>query len=494
MTAPLLSVRGLCLNTPSGRPLLSELSLQIGYGERVALVGRNGVGKSTLLRVLAGETAPSSGVVHRCGTQAMVSQQPKETNARLSPGEAQRSRLEAAFAAAPDLLLLDEPSHDLDSDGVAWLAWRLRRWAGGLLVVSHERRLLRAFEDFFVIAEAGSRHVHGSFDALRDDLDSRADAEQAKYVRKLGDLTSRERAHSRTQQRRARKKNLGRIHELGRCTPRSLLNGKKSYAQESQGRRDKIQQARLDGARAWAKATRRALAVNLPLEIVIPTLPKRASLVAVLEGVSYSCDGRVLLEDIDLQIGRERLAVTGPNGAGKSTLLRLLLGELAPTSGRTHCERHRIAYVSQNSGNWCQEQSVRDLLGDAAPSEDIATTLRAHRFPFALADRPLRDLSPGERLRAALICALAEACVPEVLVLDEPTDHLDFVGLAALESVLRSWPGGLVVVSHDEGFLRAIGVDRRVVLCASGASKKQQPAQNEATGNPSPSPIRRTGR
>lgn len=472
MTAPLLSVRGLSLNTPSGRPLLSDLTLQLDRGDRVALVGRNGVGKSSLLRVLAGAVSPTKGVVHHTGTRILVLQQPTESNTQLSPGETRRRRLEAALAAEPDLLLLDEPSHDLDSDGVEWLAWRLSRWLGGLLVVSHERQLLRAFEDFFVVAESGSRHVHGSFDALRDDLDRRAEAEQAKYVRTLNDLVTRERAHARTRQRRARKKNLGRIHELGRCTPRSLLNGKRSYAQESQGRRDKIQQDRLDGARAWAKATRRALAVNLPLEIVLPTLPAPGGPVAILEDVSGARGGHVLFENIDLRIGREHLAVVGPNGAGKSTFVRVLLGELAPASGRARCERHRIAYISQNSTNWCLEQSVLDRLSAATPYEDIATMLRAHRFPFALADRPLRDLSPGERLRAALICAFAEARVPELLVLDEPTDHLDFVGLAALESVLRTWPGGLLVVSHDDAFLKAIGIGRRLVLSGTAAPAK----------------------
>lgn len=263
MTAPLLSVRGLSLDTPGGRPLLSELSLQIAPREKAALVGRNGVGKSSLLRVLAGEACPTAGVVRRSGTRVLVSQQPVEATGQLSPGQAQRRRLEAALAAAPDLLLLDEPGHDLDSDGIEWLTRRLRHWQGGLLVVSHERRLLRAFEDFFVIAESGSRHVHGSFETLRADLDHHADAEQAKYVRTLNDLVKRERTHSQTQQRRERKKNLGRIREVRRCTPRSLLNGKKSYAQESQGRRNKIQQARLDGARAWARSTRRALAINL---------------------------------------------------------------------------------------------------------------------------------------------------------------------------------------------------------------------------------------
>lgn len=467
MSAPLLSVRGLSLETPGGRPLLSELSLQIAPREKAALVGRNGVGKSSLLRVLAGEASPTAGVVRRSGTRVLVSQQPVGATGQLSPGQAQRHRIEAALAAAPDLLLLDEPSHDLDSDGIEWLARRLRRWQGGLLVVSHERRLLRAFEDFFVIAESGSRHVHGSFEALQADLEHHADAEQAKYVRTLNDLVNRERTHCQTHQRRQRKKNLGRIRELRRCTPRSLLNGKKSYAQESQARRNKIQQARLDGARAWARSTRRAMAVNLPLEVVLPTLRGLEEPLAVLEGVSCTRGERTVFEGINLSIGRGRVAVVGPNGAGKSTLVRVLLGELAPASGRVRCERHRIAYISQNTANWCLTRNLRDLLRDAAPSEDVATTLRAHRFPFALADRPLCDLSPGERLRAALICALAETHVPELLILDEPTDHLDFAGLAALESVLCAWPGGLLVVSHDEAFLSAIGIDRRIALPAS---------------------------
>lgn len=464
MTTPLLSVRGLSLDTPGGRPLLRELSLQLNPGERVALVGRNGVGKSSLLRVLAGDACPTTGVVRRSGTRGVVSQQPMEPTCRLSPGEAQRRRLEAALAATPDLLLLDEPTHDLDADGLAWLTRQLSRWPRGLVVVSHERRLLRAFEDFFVIAESGSRHVHGSLDDLRDALDRQADAEQAKYVRRLNDLVTRERSHWRTEQRRARKKNLGRIHELGRCTPRSQLNGKRSYAQQSQGRRGKIQRARLDGARAWAKATRRALAVNLPLDLVVPALSPPDGALAVFEGVSAKRGRQTLFEDIELQIARERVAVVGPNGAGKSTFVRMLVGELAPASGHARCQRHRIAYVSQNSTNWCREQSVLNLLSDSAPIEDVAAMLRAHRFPFALADRPLRELSPGERLRAALICAFAEAEVPELLVLDEPTDHLDFAGLAALESVLGAWPGGLVVVSHDESFLDAIGIERRIQL------------------------------
>ena len=466
MTSPLLSVHGLCLDTPGGRPLLRELNLQLSRGDRVALVGRNGVGKSSLFRVLTGERAPNSGTIRRWGTRAVVGQNAASSSAEHSPGQAQRRRLEAALATEPDLLLLDEPSHDLDSDGVQWLANRLARWRGALLVVSHERRLLRAFEDFFVIAESGSRHVRGSLDTLQADLEKRASAEQAKYVRRLNDLISRERAHTRTQQRRARKKTVGRVRELDRCTPRSLLNGKKSSAQESQGRRDKIQEARLGNARSWAKATRRALTVNLPLQVILPKLPPAIGPVATLAGVSSPRGGPALFKNIDLQLERDRLAVVGPNGVGKSTFVRVLIGELEPATGYARCERHRVAYIAQNSANWSLEQSLRELLRDAAPFESVAAMLQAHRFPFALAGRPLRDLSPGERLRAALLCAFAKANTPELLVLDEPTDHLDFFGLAALESVLNAWSGGLVVVSHDEDFLDAIRVNRRFHLPA----------------------------
>ena len=185
------------------------------------------------------------------------------------------------------------------------------------------------------------------------------------------------------------------------------------------------------------------------------------------EALTAEAGARTLFSGLSLEIGRDRMAVCGPNGSGKTTLLEVALGLRRPVSGRVRCDTSRVGYVAQNAGNWCLDESLVELLAtqlEVASPDDIAQVLRAHRFPLALAGRALATLSPGERLRAALICLTRRQPAPELLVLDEPTQHLDFVGLAALEAVLAAWPGGLLVVSHDPEFLEAIGVARRLEL------------------------------
>jgi ATPase subunit of ABC transporter with duplicated ATPase domains len=444
----LVEARALTIESPGGRTLVRELSLGLGR-ERVAIVGRNGVGKSTLLEVLAGLRAPAQGRVVCPGRRLLVPQHLGELAA--SPGEHRRQRLASALDARPDLLLLDEPTSDLDAAGVSWLVGRLARWPEGLLVVSHDRCLLRSFDRFFVVSEAGCRHVEGTFDQLLAHLARDREDQARRYLGELNRLVAREEHHATVRRRRQRKKNVGRIRELKRCPARILLNDKRSYKQESQGKRAVLQEVRIGAARDEARAARRALPVELPLELALPRLPQG--------GPVIRCEGLTAAGALSLELGRERVAVCGPNGAGKTTLLEIALGLRSPATGRVHCDSARVGYIAQNASNWRREESLVELLGEPA-----AQILCAHRFPAALADRPLSTLSPGERVRAALIGLTRRVPAPELLVLDEPTQHLDFVGLAALEAVLAAWPGGLLVVSHDEDFLAAIGVSRRLEL------------------------------
>lgn len=516
----LIEARGVDLFTPSGRPLFRDLNITLGL-ERVALVGRNGAGKSTLLRLLAGLREPARGQLRRRGRARLVPQQlasessielARDLSTRLSeqpdfarawtreaaelgaprlpdilaagglsPGEARKLHLLAAALAEPELLLLDEPSEELDARGLAWLRRRLETWPNGLVVISHDRALLERFSHFVVIAEGGCRYIPGSLQALRVTLEQQARARREQYARNLSALEQQEQHHDTVCRRRRRKKNVGRLHELGRCTPRSRLNSKRGYAQESQARVAKIRAQRIGAARAWAKATRRALEVTLPLELMTPALPepdpRDAAPIITLDRVDVSVGARPLLTGLSAGFGRERVAVTGPNGAGKTTLLRVMLGQHEPTSGAADRQRARIGVIAQGAGNWMLEDSLVSLLMQKGSSgsgagldslEDAARQLLAHRFPLALAERPLASLSPGERVRAALICLFRRRPALSLLVLDEPTYSLDRVGVEALREVLRAWPGGLIVSSHDHDFLDAIRVDTRIVLDGAG--------------------------
>ena len=469
MTA-FIEVSGLSIVTSGGRTLLDSLELRLPAA-RVALVGRNGVGKSTLLSVLAGHTEAFAGRVTTSSPPHFVPQiLARAASSVRSHGEARKQALIEAQTSAAEVVLLDEPSEDLDEAGLAWLRDWLRHFRGCAVVASHDRRLLADFQHFFVLSEAGSRYFSGTLSELDDDLERERKLADARYAGNLQRLAAKEEHSLQVVRRKARKKRYGRCSELDRGTPRIRLNQKRSDAQNSHGRLAKLREQKLDELRTWSRATRRALTVNLPLELTLPSLPEAHREVLALRGVSARADERWLFESLDLTLGRQRVALTGPNGAGKTTLIELALGARAPHSGSAWRDLSRIGSIGQGAADRLLDDSLATLLrnGQAgAGDERLAQQLVAHKFPLALAERPLRSLSPGERTRAALICLFQRSPAVELLVLDEPTFSLDLVGQRALASALLAWPGGLLVASHDRSFLAAINANR--VLKLGGA-------------------------
>lgn len=464
---PLLEVSGATISTPSGRPLFDSLSLRLSR-ERVALIGRNGVGKSTLLAVLAGGVEPQGGPVKVRSRPHYV---PQDLGRRtLSHGELRRLALTEAKSCGADILLLDEPTEDLDDEGVAWLRGWLREWPGCLVAASHDRRLLSDFRHFLIASESGCRYFGGTLAELDAELERDHAESQQRYARNLHRLAAQEEHNVHVARRRARKKRYGRCSELDRATSRMRLNQKRDQAQVYNGRFAKLREARLDSIRQWSKSTRRALSVSLSLELPVPTLPADATKdVIVLRDVSARASDRCLFQSLDVRLARERVAVIGPNGAGKTTLLDIMVGRRSPATGSASRDLSRIGAIEQGGANWMQHESLISLLGFEGPlgaSTDLAELLVGHKFPLALAERPLRSLSPGERARAALICLFRRAPAVELLVLDEPTYSLDLIGQRAMTSALRAWPGGLVVASHDRAFLDAIGIDTFIELGA----------------------------
>jgi ATPase subunit of ABC transporter with duplicated ATPase domains len=441
--SPLLRVVDATVTAPGGRVLFEELTVQLARGERVALVGRNGVGKSTLLAHLAEIVGPRGRLV------------PQSLRGDRSPGELRRDALAAAFRAAPEVLLLDEPTSDLDEDAVAWLRSSLARFSGCAVVASHDRRLLADFGDFFIASEAGSRAFTGTLLALDAELEREHVRAEARYAAKLRSLAATEEHILDTARRRGRKKRYGRSREIDRATPRARLNAKRGQAQVSHGKDAKVREKRLDAARSLSLAMRRALDPSLALELPMPDVPAEATAAVVLSGARVAH----LFGPIDLRVGRERVGIVGPNGAGKTTLLEVILGRRLPDEGRAARDLTRIGTIAQGATDYMLDESLLEHLATET-LEDAVALLGAHKFPVALAERPLASLSPGERTRAALILLFRRSHVPDVLVLDEPTYSLDLVGQRAMAKALAAYRGGLVVASHDRAFLAAIRVDR----------------------------------
>jgi ATPase subunit of ABC transporter with duplicated ATPase domains len=457
-----IQVAGLTIRAPGDRVLLDSLELRVPAA-RVALVGRNGVGKSTLLSVLAGRAEAHAGSVAMSSPPHFVPQiLTPTTAAKRSHGEQRKAALREAQTSGAEVVLLDEPSEDLDEAALTWLRDWLRRFPGCALVASHDRRLLADFQHFFVLSESGARYFSGSLAELDDDLERERKLAERRYAGNLHQLAAKEEHSLQVLRRKARKKRYGRCSELDRGTPRIRLNQKRSDAQNSHGRLAKLREQRLEELRRWSLATRRALTVDLPLELSLPTLPEVPSEVLALRSVSALSDERSLFESLDLTLSRQRVALTGPNGAGKTTLLQIALGAREPDTGSAWRDPSRIGSISQGAADWLRDESLLALLqnGRAGASHvEIAQQLVAHRFPIALAERPLRSLSPGERTRAALICLFQRSPAVELLILDEPTFSLDLVGQRALTRALLAWSGGLLVASHDRAFLAAINAN-----------------------------------
>jgi ATPase subunit of ABC transporter with duplicated ATPase domains len=522
-----LTLDRLSLAAPDGRVLFSGLTLALS-GERLGLVGRNGSGKSTLLRAILGKVDPSSGFLAVTGRVALLRQAPSldhpdaagllgvrealATLARLEQGEGREedaaaadwllpSRIEEVLAglglagldlerpvaslsggertrlglahlllAAPDLLLLDEPTNNLDREGREAVAMLVRRWRGALVVASHDRALLEEVDRIAELSPIGVTQFGGGWSAfVRAREAARERAAQA-VDRAQSALRETQREAQRRRERQDRRDAGGRVFAASGSAPRIGLGSAKRRAEETAGRGSTLSARQVERAREELEEMRRQVEITAPLRIELPRtdLP-RARVVLAFDEVEFTCGTRHLFGPLSFAVqGPERLAVAGPNGAGKTSLLKIATGMTPPTVGRVR-RAGRIAYLDQHVTLLRDDLSVLDNLRRCQPGlTGNAAQATLARFAFRNVDarRPAGGLSGGERLRTGLACAMSGPTPPELLLLDEPTNHLDLASVEVLEAGLRDYDGALVVVSHDEAFLRAIGVERTIGLGA----------------------------
>lgn len=502
---------------PTGDILFGPLNLTLEPA-LCALVGRNGSGKTRLLRLLAGLDESASGHIERFGSHAWVAQQhlisPQTTlaellgydaifaarkridsgdyqpddldtldgrwdvaerlseafiNANLPPfdpdkpagelsgGERIRALLCGAFTAEADFMLLDEPTNHLDRQGRAWFYDQLSRFQGGVLVASHDRELLEQVPRILELSASGLRSYGGNYTDYQTQRDAeqqaaRAALEHAATERKRTRVRM-QKEHDDSQRRSA--KTLRTVDTLNIASFERVKY--KGAAKERIGSWKKQHSEQNEALNAAVNKARERVEEDNPVMFTLPgsQIPDGKQ-VLVLEDLVLP---HVPVPPLNLRMdGPMRVALKGPNGCGKSTLLKTLIGEIAPRSGTCKVSVS-CAYLDQHLSRLDLSQSVMTHLNlSHTPLEEGVLRTRLAQLQLG-ADKvtlPLAELSGGERLKAALACVLWRAEATQLLLLDEPTNHLDLASVQAIEAALASFPGVLLVVSHDEAFLRGL--------------------------------------
>lgn len=483
--AHLLGAEQVSLEFPT-KTVFDGITVGVSEGDRIGIVGRNGDGKSTLIKILAKRTEPDQGrVTWRGGVrvgfltqtdqidssitvaQAVVGDRPEyewasdpkirdvfaglisdldwhQSVGSLSGGQRRRVALAALLAGEYDVIMLDEPTNHLDVDGVAWLAQHLNsRWnknTGGLLVVTHDRWFLDAVCNL-------TWEVYGG----------KIEPFEGGYAAYIQQRTERNRQAAASE---ARRQNLLRkeLAWLGRGAP--------------------------------ARTAKPKFRIDAALELIANEPPPRDSLelsklatarlgkdVVEITDVSYQTpDGNSIIKNLDLIIGPgDRIGFVGANGAGKTTLLGLITGKLTPTAGRVKVGKTvKFAWLSQDIKELDEHGDeriftmiAREKTTFTVGKKELSTGQLVEQLGFESAQlqTPIRDLSGGQKRRFQLLRLLFTE--PNVLILDEPTNDLDTDMLAALEDLLDTWPGTLIVVSHDRYLLERV-TDTQYALIGDG--------------------------
>ncbi len=452
-------LQNISLDFPS-KTCFRNLSAQIQCGQRIAIIGRNGSGKSTLLKIIQHLYDPTEGTIHIPSDVAFgfVPQIIQEYNT-LSGGERFNKAFTQALATNPNVLCLDEPTNHLDASNKQSLIQALNKFSGTLIVISHDRELVRNCVDtLWYIDEEKVSFFSGSYDEFIREREALFTT-RIHHIEYLQKEQKKARAALEFEQKRAaQSKRMNRSEN-----DRALRNRMRETGSRTSGKKlGKIHSTKKELIEALHNA-------RLP-EVIKPTFTLNSSQLSkkTLVQVSDGACGYTypIIKDINFLLGsQERIALTGDNGSGKSTLVKALLGDNAITKSGNWLapQLSAIGYLDQHYSSLSPELSVLEVIQECAPIAHYKD-IRDHLNSFLFRKNEevtayVKTLSGGEKARLSL--AQIAAINPQLLILDEVTNNLDFETREHVIQVISEYVGALIVISHDTDFLERIKIANR---------------------------------
>ncbi|QJX45828.1 ABC-F family ATP-binding cassette domain-containing protein [Hymenobacter taeanensis] len=517
----------LAYSHPNKEVLFQNLHFSVPKGAKASLVGNNGVGKSTLLQLLAGRVPPASGEVllaerpyyvpQHLGqydaytvAQAMgVAEQLQALQAilageataenfsrlneawdleervqaalsfwhlqhlglsqplhELSGGEKTKVFLAGALVHAPAIILLDEPSNHLDAESRQLLHDFIGRSKATILVVSHDRALLNLVNLTLELTPTAVEVYGGCYSFYREQKDARLAALHAQLDDKEKTLHHAQQKARDVAEQRHKQEARGKAQGLKKALPRIVAGGLKSKAQQSSAKLKEAHADKINGITQELHQIRGQLQEHqiLKIDLAKSDLHRGKTLIEA-RAINFTYGQEPLWQKpLSFQVrSGDRMRLAGRNGAGKSTLLKLMTGSLTPTNGKIFVADFEYFYIDQDyslldNGLTVFEQ-VQHFNSRGLLEHELKTVLHYQQFPREAWDRQCAGLSGGEKLKLLLCCLIVRNNAPDVLILDEPTNNLDVHSQEVLTAAIKDFGGSILLISHDQYFVEAIGVD-----------------------------------
>ncbi|UXR64119.1 ATP-binding cassette domain-containing protein [Bdellovibrio bacteriovorus] len=507
-----VTAKSLSYELPRGEMLFSDISFTWNF-RRCALVGPNGVGKSTLAKIIAGILRPASGdllVDHKVLYLAQLQDRPSGTVAEylmalwespladsalwgpllqdvplerpvteLSGGEWTRVRIAETLSQGAGLLILDEPTNNLDREARVLIRDFVRRYSGALLVISHDRELLEEVDGIWELSSQGLQSYGGPYSEYEEQKSAEREllADRIDRVRREKKKVEREHQEKlRTQEKRMR---VGQALADKGGLPRIIVGGLKRRAQETHGKIQAREEKRVEKSKEelGGLIQSQKSETRLGLDLTASAVPE-GKLIFELQDFNLRYENQNFLWSEPLTVtmrGPQRWALSGRNGAGKSSLIKALLGQMPVCFSEGTCRlgEVQVRLLDQQYSLLNPELSVLENILEQGQRDPVQVRNQLARFQFMreMVHRQVRDLSGGEKLKAALAKIFLSDPAAQFLILDEPTNNLDLDSLQVLETALLDYRGALLVVSHDERFLQAVEVSSRIELNGRNVSR-----------------------